>query len=91
MLVRTTYLTNPPLLHPIMMMMMQDAQEYFSYLIDMLGRAEHAGSSRLSNNGSSAKLFEFGTETRIECMASHRVRRYMLFLSSRLPLRLLTF
>ena len=52
----------------------QDAQEYFSYLIDMLGRAEHAAGSRLNaplNN--SSKLLEFGTETRIECLTSHRV------------------
>lgn len=52
----------------------QDAQEYFSYLVDMLGRAEHADSSRLNSpSKASTKLLEFGTETRIECLTSHRV------------------
>ncbi len=52
----------------------QDAQEYFSYLVDMLGRAEHADGSRLNASSKpSTKLLEFGTETRIECLASHRV------------------
>lgn len=52
----------------------QDAQEYFSYLIDMIAKSEHAGSSRMSHpSAPSAKLFEFGIETRIECLTSHRV------------------
>lgn len=52
----------------------QDAQEYFSYLVDMLARAEHTEGSRLNNRlKASTKLFEFGSETRIECLTSHRV------------------
>ncbi|KAG7673554.1 hypothetical protein KSW81_006756 [Nannochloris sp. 'desiccata'] len=52
----------------------QDAQEYFSYLIDMLGRAEHTDGSRLNApSKTSTKLLEFGSETRIECLTSHRV------------------
>jgi ubiquitin carboxyl-terminal hydrolase 5/13 len=52
----------------------QDAQEYFSYLMDMIAKSEHAGSSRLTHpSPPSAKLFEFGEESRVECLTSHRV------------------
>jgi ubiquitin carboxyl-terminal hydrolase 5/13 len=53
----------------------QDAQEYFSYLMDIMQRAEHSAGNRLVTDKSTAKLFQFQTEARIECMESGKVWR----------------
>lgn len=51
----------------------QDAHEYLGHLMDIITRSEHGAGSRLPTKASSSKLFEFGVETRIECLKSHRV------------------
>lgn len=57
----------------------QDAQEYFNYLLDILTRSERSSSSRFpAGSAQTFKLFEFGIETRVECLNSHRVRTYYL-------------
>lgn len=54
-------------------MTLQDAQEYFSYLIESIDRALHAARTKISDAGKMKSLFGFGLETRIECLTSHRV------------------
>jgi len=49
----------------------QDAAEYFSWILELLTRAEHATSP---NGTSSARLFTFGLEERTECTTSKLVR-----------------
>lgn len=62
----------PPLLAPAV----QDAQEFFGHLLEVLSRAEHAAGSRLPGAAAepTTRLFKFGTEDRIQCTETGRVR-----------------
>lgn len=54
----------------------QDASEYFQYLLDIMNKAERVASSRLGQPleaASTASAFEFGIETRVQCLESGRV------------------
>lgn len=53
----------------------QDASEYFQYLLDFMVKAERTSSSRLgqASDPSTASVFEFGLETRVQCLESNRV------------------
>jgi ubiquitin carboxyl-terminal hydrolase 5/13 len=55
-------------------MRQQDAQEFFNHLLDLATRAERAAAGRLPGvDEPTSKLFEFGVETRIQCLKSQRV------------------
>lgn len=64
----------------VCVMAAQDAQEYFSYLLESIDRALHAR-TKLTDVGRLKSLFGFSMETRIECLTSHRVsyHRFLRF------------
>lgn len=52
--------------------MLQDASEYFQHLLDVMTKAERI-SSHSSGALPTATAFEFGIETRVQCLESSRV------------------
>lgn len=54
---------------------MQDASEYFQYLLDIMTKAERVSNQRLGSaqGPPTASAFEFGIETRVQCLESGRV------------------
>lgn len=54
----------------------QDAEEYWGHLLQLLSRAEHAAGERLpgARDAPTARLFTYGTEDRIQCSETGRVR-----------------
>ena len=55
---------------------MQDASEYFQYLLDLMSKSERVSKQRLpslSEKGSTSSVFEFSAITRIQCHESGRV------------------
>ena len=55
---------------------LQDAEEYWGHLLQLLSRAEHAAGERLpgARDAPTARLFTYGTEDRIQCSETGRVR-----------------
>lgn len=56
---------------------MQDASEYFQYLLDLMSKSERVSKQRLpflSENGPTSSAFEFSAITRIHCHESGRVK-----------------
>lgn len=54
----------------------QDASEYFQYLLSIMSKAERISGTRLgqtSEPSMSATAFEFGIETKVQCVESGRV------------------
>ena len=54
----------------------QDAEEYWSYLLEAMTRAERAAGARLAGAGGedpTSALFKFALEDRIQCLESGRV------------------
>ncbi|EFN51528.1 hypothetical protein CHLNCDRAFT_33094 [Chlorella variabilis] len=69
----------------------QDAQEFFGHLLEVLSRAEHAAGSRLPGAAAepTTRLFKFGTEDRIQCTETGRVRlilRCRVFCTLHIPM-----
>ncbi len=52
--------------------LLQDASEYFQYLLDIMTKAERISGHR-SSELTTASAFEFGIETRVQCSESGRV------------------
>ena len=54
---------------------LQDASEFFQYLLDIMTRAERGAGARLAQavQQPTASAFEFGIETRVQCSESGRV------------------
>ena len=53
----------------------QDAREYFQYLLDVMGRAERTSMQRLGqpDQPATADAFKFELEDRIQCLESGRL------------------
>ncbi|CAM9616195.1 unnamed protein product [Chrysoparadoxa australica] len=70
----------------------QDAAEYIQHLLEVMTRAEHAGSTRLQGVGSSSKatetMFQFQLEDRLECLQSNQVRYVVGGKDNILPLQI---
>jgi uncharacterized UBP type Zn finger protein len=66
----------PPVCFPANPLALQDAQEYFGHLLEVVAQAEAAAGGRLPSGDAlppTASLFKFGTEDRIQCSETGRV------------------
>jgi uncharacterized UBP type Zn finger protein len=66
----------PPICSPAHLLALQDAQEYFGHLLEVVAQAEAAAGGRLPSGDAvppTESLFKFGTEDRIQCSETGRV------------------